>query len=214
MNRTGGRSIRDRAATEQNLLSAVGSLLSRGGFGALGINAVAREAGVDKALIYRYFGGMGELLRSYGESGDFWPSIEEVIGEDPSLLMVLPLADRWAAGLTRYARALLRRPITMEVLAWEQIENNELTRILQETRERWFEDLLIHFPDDPDATGADLIATVLLIVGSIHYFVVRSRLHPDFSGLAIDTDEAWSRIDELIYTICRRTLTPAVDEST
>jgi len=196
---------RDKGVTRQRLLEAVGTLLAREGFGALGVNAVAREAGVDKVLIYRYFGGLSELLRAFGESGDFWPSIEEVLGADPSELMGLSLPERWSLGLSRYAGALRHRPITQEILAWEQVEQNELTAILQRTRERWFDELMSHFPRDADSTDADLVSTVLLVVSAIHYLVVRSRLQPDFSGMAIDTDEGWGHIDAVIATLFDRT---------
>jgi AcrR family transcriptional regulator len=199
---------RDKGATRQRLLEAVGTLLSRDGFGALGVNAVAREASVDKVLIYRYYGGMADLLRAYGESGDFWPSIEEVIGDDPSALMELSLSERWSLGLSRYARALRQRPVTQEILAWEQVEQNELTQILQQARERWFEELMSHFPSDADSTDADLVSTILVIVSAIHYLVVRSRLQPDFSGLAIGTDEGWGHIDTVIATMFDRTFKP------
>ena len=59
---------RDRAVTEERMLAAVGEVLARDGFHAVGINAIAREAGVDKVLIYRYFGGLGELLQAWGAS--------------------------------------------------------------------------------------------------------------------------------------------------
>jgi AcrR family transcriptional regulator len=52
------------------LVRAVGTLLARDGFTALGVNAVAKEASVDKVLIYRYFGGMPELLGAFGRSAD------------------------------------------------------------------------------------------------------------------------------------------------
>ena len=205
---TEGRGTRDKETTKLRLLDAVGALLARDGFGALGVNAVAREAGVDKVLIYRYFGGMVDLLQAFGQSGDFWPSIGEVIGDDPSEIMGLPLPERWATGLSRYAEALRRRPVTREILAWEQIQQNELTQILQQTREQWFEELLTHFPDDPAATDADLVTTILLIVGAIHYFVVRSRLQADFSGIVINTEAGWKDLDRVILTICQRTLQP------
>ena len=201
---------RDKGATRQRLLEAVGTLLARDGFGALGVNAVAREAGVDKVLIYRYYGGMPDLLQAFGQSGGFWPSIEEVIGHDPSQLMEMPLSERWAVGLSRYAGALRRRPVTQEILAWEQVEQNELTAILQDARERWFDELMGRFPDDADGTDADLVSTVLLVVGAIHYLVVRSRLLPDFSGMAIDTEEGWGHIDAVIATLFDRTLKPRV----
>ena len=197
--------IRDREATEQRLIAAVGVLLAREGFEALGINAVARRAGVDKVLIYRYFDGMPGLLRAFGRSEAFWPSVDEVIGEGSSDLRKLPPADRWATGLSRYARALRRRKVAREIIAWEQVEKNELTEILREIREEWFTELLGALPDDPVATDADLTAGMLFIVAGIHFLVARSRLHADFSGMAIDTDEGWDHIDGIILTMCRRT---------
>jgi AcrR family transcriptional regulator len=199
---------RDKRNTKLRLISAVGTLLAREGFNALGINAVAEEAGVDKVLIYRYFGGMNELLTAFGGSGEFWPSIAEVIGDDPSELMDLPLSERWAIGLNHYAEALRRRPVTKEILAWELIEQNDLIQILRQAREKWFEDLMAQFPDDPDATDGDLIGTVLLVVGAIHYFIVLGRLQSDFSGIEVGTDEGWDHIGQLISAVLQGTLTP------
>jgi AcrR family transcriptional regulator len=64
------------------LLSAVCSLLARKGFKAIGVNSVAREAGVDKVLIYRYFSGLPGLISAYGKEGDFWPLPLELAGGD------------------------------------------------------------------------------------------------------------------------------------
>ena len=201
--RTSG--TRDKEATKLRLVGAVGSLLAREGFGSLGVNAVATEAGVDKVLIYRYFGGMDDLLAAFGRSSDFWPTIDEVIGEDPSDLMELSVAKRWAIGLSNYATALRNRPVTKEILAWELIEQNDLIQILRRAREEWFVELLAHFPDDAETTDAGLVATVLLIVGAIHYFIVLGRLQTDFSGIEIDTDAGWEHIDQIISTIFERT---------
>ena len=44
--------IRDRGQTQQILIGAVGRVLAKDGFVGLGINTIAREAGVDKVLIY------------------------------------------------------------------------------------------------------------------------------------------------------------------
>jgi AcrR family transcriptional regulator len=195
---------RNRQTTEGDLLEAVGTLLTRDGFASLGVNAVAREAGVDKVLIYRYFNGMPGLLRAFAESDVFWPSIEEIIGEGSSDLRTMATSERWATGLVRYARALRTRPVTREVLAWEQVEKNELTEILRLQREEWFDELLRLFPDDD--LGPDSVATALVISSSIHYLIARSRLHADFNGLDIDTADGWSRIEEIVYTLSRRAI--------
>lgn len=199
---------RNRQATERHLLEAVGGLLAREGFASLGVNSVAREAGVDKVLIYRYFGGMPALLKAFADSEAFWPSVEEVLGVGPTDLRTMSTADRWATGLVRYAQALRRRPMTREVLAWEQVEKNELTEILRLRREEWFDELLRQFPDDTAATDVDPISTTLVIATSIHYLIARNRLHRDFNGLDIDTDDGWSRIEEIVHTIAHRTIRP------
>ena len=58
---------RSRLKTEQRLIDAVGALLLEQGYPAVGINAIARQAGCDKVLIYRYFGGYARFaFRSSG----------------------------------------------------------------------------------------------------------------------------------------------------
>lgn len=199
---------RDRHATEARLLKAVETLLTREGFSALGVNSVAREAGMDKVLIYRYFDGLPGLLRAFAHSDSFWPSVEEILGEGSSDLSTMPAADRWSTGLVRYARALRRRPIVREVLAWEQIEKNELTEILRLRREKWFAALRERLPRDDDRTDADTVSTVLVIATAIHYLIARSRLHGDFNGLGIESDADWAHVERIIHTMCRRTLRP------
>ncbi len=119
--------IRDREATRGRILSAVGDLLAAEGFRALGINAIARRARADKALIYRYFGGLPELLAAYAEEGDFWWKVEDLVGAH----LRPPARDTLAGwiGLVfrRHVAALRARPATLEIMAWETIERNELT---------------------------------------------------------------------------------------
>jgi hypothetical protein len=91
-------------------------------------------------------------------------------------------------------------------LAWEQVEKNELTEILRVRREEWFDELLRLFPDDTAAANVDPVSAALVIATSIHYLIARSRLHPDFNGLDIDTDDGWSRIEEIVHTIAHRTI--------
>jgi AcrR family transcriptional regulator len=56
---------RDRAKTEQRLIEAVGQIISTEGYDRIGINRIANRAGVNKILIYRYFGGLDGLLAAY-----------------------------------------------------------------------------------------------------------------------------------------------------
>ncbi len=58
---------RNRDETRQKILDAALAIAGEQGFAALGVNAVARRAGADKQLIYRYFGGLEALMAAAGE---------------------------------------------------------------------------------------------------------------------------------------------------
>ena len=56
---------RNRQRTEQHLIDAVGTILVRDGMAALSASAIAAEAGVDRALIYKYFKTLDRLFERH-----------------------------------------------------------------------------------------------------------------------------------------------------
>ena len=195
---------RDRQATEMKILDAVGSLLAAGGFRKIGINAVARQARVDKVLIYRYFGGMPDLLRAYAKNGTYWPTIEEVAGGDPDLLYGKPLPETVATLLRNFARAIRMRPVTLEILAWETIERNELAKVLEKVREDFSKNLSRVFLAGHDVTDRELVTIVSLLTAGINYLAVRSRKVGRYGDVNIRSEEGWHRLETAILTICQR----------
>src|SRR5512134_1899003 len=193
---------RDRQATERKILDAVGSLLAAGGFRKVGINAVARQARIDKVLIYRYFGGMTELLRAYAKAGSYWPTIEEVAGGDPGRLRGLPPQEAVATLLCNFARAIRKRPVTLEILAWESIERNELTKVLEKVRKDFTKKLFRVIPVNGNGAAGDMAAVVTLVRAGINYLAVRSRKVGRYGAVNIRSEEGWQRLESAIRAIC------------
>lgn len=194
--------IRDREATRARLIEAVGSILSKNGFTALGVNAVAREAGVDKVLIYRYFGGLPELISAFGREGNFWPSIEELAGGDIDDFAHLSLNEKLSKLAKNFTKAIRERPLTQEIMAWEMVERNNLTIELETVREniilRFIE---MFFPST--ANGIDLEAIMAIISAGISYLVTRSRKIQWYSGVDLKSEEGWHRLEKAVDTIIR-----------
>ena len=71
--------MKNREQTEEKILEAVGSIIENQGFEKVGINAIATEAGVSKMLIYRYFGGVEELIAQYLIQKDYWANTDAAI---------------------------------------------------------------------------------------------------------------------------------------
>lgn len=193
---------RDPEATRVRLIAAVGALLARTGFTGLGINAVAREAGVDKVLIYRYFGGLSGLMAAYAREGDFWPSLEELAGGDVAAFLQLPLPERLEQLTRNYLQALRRRPVTQEIMAWEMVARNELTEELEAVREASGLKMLALFLPAAEQ-GPDLAPLMTLVGAALTYLVVRSRKIQWYSGLDLQSDASWRRLEEGIREMVR-----------
>lgn len=185
---------RNRTQTEGRLRQAVEDLLVEGGFGALTPSAVAQRAGVDKMLIYRYFGDLAGLVRSIAFAPDFFPTFEDLRGNDSVAdLLALPVSARAARILDRNARALLARPVVLELMVWELVERNELTAIMEEARESLGLRLLAElFPDVADRSRLGAMSAVLS--AGIAYLALRRRKIRWFSGVDLRSDDGWKEI--------------------
>jgi len=188
---------RDREATQARLIEAVGSLLAREGFKGLGVNAVAREAGVDKVLIYRYFGGLPELIVAFGREGNFWPSIKELAGGDVEAYSRLPVIEQLSQLSRNFMNAIRTRPITQEILAWEMIERNELTAELETIRENTMMNFFDMFFPATDK-GTDVAAIGAIIGAGVSYLVCRGRQISIYNGVDLQSEAGWQRLEKAI----------------
>ena len=189
---------RNRAQTEARLRQAVEELLVLGGFAALTPTAVGKQAGVDKMLIYRYFGDLPGLIRAIAFASDFFPSYDDLCppGELEGLRAMSP-ADRASLVLARYADALLARPVVLELMVWELVERNDLTVIMEEARETMGLKLMADvFPDAPDPTRLAAMSAVL--TAGITYLALRRRKIRMFGGLDLKSDEGWAAIQSAV----------------
>jgi len=197
--------IRNKEMTQERLIKAVGKVMAEVGFQRLGVNLVAREAGVDKKLIYRYFHGLQGLVAAYGETVEFWPTAEELMRDDLERIREMVPHQLMALFFKRYLHAILRRPQTLEILAWEAIERNELTRGLEEVRAKTALEFFELMREDPPE-HVDLTALVIVMAGAVNFLAVRSRIHRSLGGVDLQSDAGWGRIEGTIDLILERTL--------
>ncbi len=197
---------RDKDGTQAELLSAVQRVIEQDGVAGLGVNAVAREAGVDKVLIYRYFGGLEGLLTAFAESAAFWPTVAEIV-VDRSALDAMSLGDAVAEVMVRYARALRKRPLTLAVLAGEVASRSPFHAPLEAAREQFGRALgeLVQARIPP---GVDLEAVTAIASAAVHYLALRARFIKRYNGVAIDEDAGWRRLEAAMTAMIRGAIAP------
>ncbi|PSB26329.1 TetR/AcrR family transcriptional regulator [Stenomitos frigidus] len=198
--------VRDKAETKARILAAVGKLLAESGFQQLGVNAIAREAGVDKVLIYRYFENLPSLLQTFAREGDYWLTADALIGDTRTA--GAESLDEWMLLLlTRFLHDLQQRPVTQEILRWELLEGNELTQALAQVRDRMatesleFLEQTCSFPPDKDVPAISAV----LIAGLV-YLVLRTKVSPTFLGIDFTSPAGWQRIEAAIASLVQVTV--------
>ncbi len=190
---------RDKERTRKKILEATGRLLLLKGFLNLGINSIAKEAKVSKVLIYRYFGGLPELLRAFAEEGGYWPSARELLGSDINLRRVTDVEQISITLLQNYLKEIRRRKLTQEIMRWEIIHENELTRQLASVREKQRTEILGALQIDPAKyRDIDLGAAAALLHAGITNLVLRSKTADEYMGIDLHSNYGWKRLEKAI----------------
>lgn len=204
------REKRDRNSTQDAILAAFETVLLRDGVSGLGINAVAQEAGVNKVLIYRYFGDLPGLARRWASSSAFWPSEQELIGGDPAAFATLSVEDRVRTVMRNYFDAIRARPLTVELLAAELMSPTDLTRALADAMAKPgaavgdFTRL-----DEVDRDLTEQVWKLTMLVNLITaYLAIRRRSNPMYFGHDLTEDASWAYFRDTVDELTARFLLP------
>jgi len=188
-------------------MDAVERIAVRDGFESCGVNAIAQEAGVDKVLIYRYFGGVDGLLSTVIAERAGWPAA----GTD-GLSPEVPTGSALAAALIEQARDIRHRPLAQHVVAWEATghADGDVTRLIAQGREEQLSRIATALRDRHAVPARfDLQAVGALVVAGLTALATRTGDGVPFFGLDVQGDADWRRIEKAAALILRALLDPS-----
>jgi AcrR family transcriptional regulator len=194
--------VRNRAATERAILNAAKMLLAEEGFQGFGINAVARRAGCDKQLIYRYYGGLDGLVEAIGTDLGSW--VKDRIPEDTGGMFLLTYGDLMERLAILFLEALRDDPLMRRIVAWEVSENTEQVRRLSEARSKalaaWIERMRGSLTPPK---GIDAVAVNAVVLSAIQHLVLSAAVSGQCAGLALKTVKDWEKAGNALKRIVR-----------
>lgn len=193
---------RNRGATETRILDAAEAILLASGPAGFGVNAVARAAGVDKQLIYRYFGGLDGLLSALGTRiGLWWQDRLDETAPDPPPARYGALVERLARRLLEVLRT---EPLARESALWELTDRSGLVRTLSEARAAaiggWLARRRGSLEPPP---GIDAPAVNALLVAGVSYLVLAARSSDRVVGLDTGDPATWDRVEDAVAALVR-----------
>lgn len=180
--------MKNRELTEKKIIDAVERIIENQGFEKLGINAVASEAGVSKMLIYRYFGGLYELLAHYLMQKDYWANTDTTILEQANV-------GESIKNMFRKQIKQMRNDIMLKRLCrWELTADNDNIRTLQDRRERNGRDLIQMVARLTGCSNAEVASLATILSASISYLVLMEEQTSTYNGIDLQSEEGWKQI--------------------
>ncbi|MDR2121768.1 MAG: TetR/AcrR family transcriptional regulator [Flavobacteriaceae bacterium] len=184
------KSVKDRETTEKKLLDAVGEIINESGLEKLGVNAIAKKAGVSKMLIYRYFGSIEELVAQYILKKDYWINIST---EAP------PLNELGNFIKNMFQEQIIQMrndKLLIRLYRWELSSNNHIVEELRKKRESngiQLVELVSSLTNKP-INEVKVIAS--LLTASISYLTMLEDVCPVYIGINLQEDKGWQQISE------------------
>lgn len=191
---------RNRQMTMERILRAMGDVMAERGTEKAGINAVAERAGVNKVLIYRYFGGWNGLLEAYVQRGFFLSMFnEKYLDSVPDNLTPEARSKSLSDYTIQFMNEFRARKASQELIRWEMSNGEtELARRLADFRDQSYKNMVAKLAPNTDF---DPIAINSLMTAAVTNLVLTSTQRDHIGDIDLRSDAGWERLEKAIRRI-------------
>lgn len=193
-----GKGQAKREATEAQIVAAFGRVVQRNGLRNVGVNEVLKEAGVGKALLYRYFGGLPGLVTAWGKKTRLWPRLADLVPLSNARGDASP-AEHLKKIVVRNADVHRADPVRIEMLADELMTPTPISGALSEIRQQLGRDHAAVFARNRVFRDNHLLMVVMMAAAS--YLAMRAVKAPLYMGEDLADEETWARLMREIESI-------------
>lgn len=182
-----GKGRLKREATEIALIGAFERVVQRDGLRSVGVNQVIKEAGIGKALLYRYFGGLPGLVRAWGEYRNIWPDLSEfLVAPADSAEEARMLLKRM---VLHHANALREDPLRVEIIAEQFMKPTPISAALQDIRAQLGDEHRRIFTQHPVVRHHR--GLVRFLMGAVSFLAMRAARAPQYLGEDLGEESGW-----------------------
>lgn len=176
--------------SEKQLIEAVNTIIEDDGFSKLGINKIARTAGCDKVLIYRYFGGLEGLLTAWAEKHDFYIQAYNLFIEEIERVNNDSVREITKEILLSQLHFTKENRTHQELLLWE-LSGDLKFKSIRELREKNGNRLQKVLNKKLNIKNENIDMYIILLIASINYVVLSTLHYPKFNGIDFSDENVW-----------------------
>ncbi len=187
---------RDRERTKNKILKAVGEVIEQHGTEKVGVNLIARQAGVNKVLIYRYFGGVDGLMEQYVKIGQYTSNSSNEFIDNLEAPSPENRAKVWTDILTTALSDLRKRKATRDLIRWELGAGKP---VLSDARNDVGSRMIEKVGPLPNYPNTN--ALLALLIGGIYHLTVSADYRDKMMEVDLQSEEGWNQIEKAVKDI-------------
>ncbi|QXV63958.1 TetR/AcrR family transcriptional regulator [Mucilaginibacter sp. 21P] len=194
--------MKDKEQTKRKLINAVAHVIRNEGHSGLGVNKIARLAGTDKKLIYRYFGSFERLLEAYVMETDYWMRFADHLHELKVPEGMEDVKSLLGDILKNQFLYFYEHKEMQQLILWELTVSSNLMRSVHRAREAKGQELLQMADQYLKNDQLNFRAVAALLVGGIYYMILHTRHNGAvFSDIDLSEPNGRQHIINAIETI-------------
>lgn len=189
--------IRNKDRSKKKFLDAVGTILQTKGYQGLKVNDIASTAGIDKKMIYTYFGGADQLIDEYIGSQDFWSNVKDE-----------KVPTEIKDGGKEFSEELLlsqfdyvsKNKELQKLLLWRLSEQRKSLKKLTDDQEENGEHLFNSITDPFFGENAEKFRAIMaILISGVYYLNLHSEVNSSmFCGIDVNSKAGKDRIREAL----------------
>lgn len=188
--------------TKEKLLNAVGRILESEGHTGLKLSKIAAKAGVDKSLIYRYFGDVDNLIEIFLLREDYWAGTARNVNDAVGDLKDIKVLDLINYYLEKQYDTVSENKVLQKTMLWSISEKNSVMAKMIANREETGADLFKLTDQILDKNQVNFRAISAINVAATYYLAMHSAHNEGtFCELALHTEEGKEEIKKAIRLI-------------
>ena len=189
--------MRSKEATKEKIIEAAKVLLARDGFAELKVNSLAKEAGVGKPLIYRYFTDIDGVIRALAK--------EAGLGQGGTQKSQTPMsvldAEKALLNLLTGGRELAANRLKRDLLLWS-LASDKVNGVVPDIFS--FDPSLKEveqITSDKDDGAKDKQAVYAILKAAIAFIVLSRDRHDSWAGLPIKSPNDMAQLEMALAKI-------------
>lgn len=186
---------RGRSGTEAAIVGAAQRILMRADWSAINVQSLAAEAGVDRKLIYRYFGNADGVVARLAQALDVWLA-QTLDAAPPSTAD--SYRDFARETLKTYLAALRANPLILKLMARELAQDTPALRAMETRRaevlQAWIRARRPRLRTPP---GGDPAALMAVLMAAVQSLALSAAARGQAGAFPLDA-AGWARIETAI----------------